>query len=196
MALQLVCASANPGKVAEIEQLMPQGVSLLPRPTSVADVVEDASTLVGNARLKARAIVDATGCPALADDTGLFVDALNGLPGVRTARYAGEEATDADNKEKLLAALENSTARTCRFITAVVVLWPNGDEVVVEGVCEGSIALRETGNSGFGFDALFIPAAGDGRTFAEMQAEEKNAMSHRGKAFVELAKVLTNHVGQ
>ena len=196
MVLQLVCASANPGKVAEIEQLMPQGVSLLPRPTSVADVVEDASTLVGNARLKARAIVDATGCPALADDTGLFVDALNGLPGVRTARYAGEEATDADNKEKLLAALENSTARTCRFITAVVVLWPNGDEVVVEGVCEGSIALRETGNSGFGFDALFIPAAGDGRTFAEMQAEEKNAMSHRGKAFVELAKVLTNHVGQ
>jgi len=196
MALQLVCASANPGKVAEIEQLMPQGVSLLPRPTSVADVVEDANTLVGNARLKARAIVDATGCPALADDTGLFVDALNGLPGVRTARYAGEEATDADNKAKLLAALENSTARTCRFITAVVVLWPNGDEVVVEGVCEGSIALRETGNSGFGFDALFIPVAGDGRTFAEMQAEEKNAMSHRGKAFVELAKVLTNHVGQ
>lgn len=196
MALQLVCASANPGKVAEIEQLMPQGVSLLPRPTSVADVVEDASTLVGNARLKARAIVDATGCPALADDTGLFVDALNGLPGVRTARYAGEEATDADNKAKLLAALENSSARTCRFITAVVVLWPNGDEVVVEGVCEGSIALRETGNSGFGFDALFIPAAGDGKTFAEMQAEEKNAMSHRGKAFVELAKVLTNHVGQ
>ena len=196
MALQLVCASANPGKVAEIEQLMPQGVSLLPRPTSVADVVEDASTLVGNARLKARAIVDATGCPALADDTGLFVDALDGLPGVRTARYAGEEATDADNKAKLLEALENSTARTCRFITAVVVLWPNGDEVVVEGVCEGSIALRETGSSGFGFDALFIPAAGDGRTFAEMQAEEKNAMSHRGKAFVELAKVLTNHVGQ
>ena len=196
MALQLVCASANPGKVAEIEQLMPQGVSLLPRPTSVASVGEDASTLVGNARLKARAIVDATGCPALADDTGLFVDALDGLPGVRTARYAGEEATDADNKAKLLAALENSTARTCRFITAVVVLWPNGDEVVVEGVCEGSIALRETGNSGFGFDALFIPAAGDGRTFAEMQAEEKNAMSHRGRAFVELAKVLTNHVGQ
>jgi XTP/dITP diphosphohydrolase len=78
----------------------------------------------------------------------------------------------------------------------VVVLWPNGDEIVVEGVCEGSIALRETGNSGFGFDALFIPAAGDGRTFAEMNAVEKNAMSHRGKAFVELAKVLTNHVGQ
>ena len=196
MALQLVCASANPGKVAEIEQLMPQGVSLLPRPTPVADVVEDASTLVGNARLKARAIVDATGCPALADDTGLFVDALDGLPGVRTARYAGEEATDADNKAKLLTALENSTVRSCRFITAVVVLWPNGAEVVVEGVCEGSIALRETGTSGFGFDALFIPAAGDGRTFAEMQAEEKNAMSHRGRAFVELAKVLTNHVGQ
>jgi len=196
MALQLVCASANPGKVAEIEQLMPQGVSLLPRPAAVPDVVEDASTLVGNARLKARAIVEATQCPALADDTGLFVDALHGLPGVRTARYAGEEATDADNKTKLLAALENASERTCRFITAVVVLWPNGDEVVVEGVCEGSIALRETGNSGFGFDALFIPAAGDGRTFAEMNAVEKNAMSHRGRAFVELAKVLTNHVGQ
>lgn len=196
MTLQLVCASANPGKVAEIEQLMPRGVSLLPRPMSVADVVENASTLVGNARLKARAIVDATGCPALADDTGLFVDALDGLPGVRTARYAGENATDSDNKRKLLAALESSTARSCRFISAVVVLWPNGDEVVVEGVCEGSIALREVGTSGFGFDALFIPAAGDGRTFAEMQAEEKNTMSHRGRAFVELAKFLTNRVGQ
>jgi XTP/dITP diphosphohydrolase len=196
MALQLVCASANPGKVAEIEQLMPQGVSLLPRPTAVPDVVEDASTLVGNARLKARAIVEATQCPALADDTGLFVDALHGLPGVRTARYAGEEATDADNKSKLLAALENASERTCRFITAVVVLWPNGDEVVVEGVCEGSIAFAETGTSGFGFDALFIPAEGDGRTFAEMNALEKNAISHRGRAFVELAKVLTNHVGR
>jgi len=196
MALQLVCASANPGKVAEIEQLMPQGVSLLPRPTSVPDVVEDADTLVGNARLKARAIVEATQCAALADDTGLFVDALHGLPGVRTARYAGEEATDADNKIKLLAALENVSERTCRFITAVVVLWPNGDEVVVEGVCEGAIATSETGTLGFGFDALFIPADGDGRTFAEMNAEEKNAMSHRGRAFVELAKVLTNHVGQ
>jgi len=196
MALQLVCASANPGKVAEIEQLMPQGVSLLPRPTTVPDVVEDADTLVGNARIKAQAIVNATGCPALADDTGLFVDVLEGLPGVRTARYAGEEATDADNKRKLLAALENSTQRSCRFKTAVVVLWPNGDEIVVEGVCEGSIATSETGTSGFGFDAVFIPADGDGRTFAEMNAVEKNAMSHRGRAFVELAKVLTNHVGQ
>lgn len=196
MTLQLVCASANPGKVAEIEQLMPQGVSLLPRPTAVPDVVEDADTLVGNARLKAQAIVNATGCAALADDTGLFVDALNGLPGVRTARYAGEEATDTDNKAKLLTALENSTARTCRFITAVVVLWPNGDEIVVEGVCEGSIATSETGTLGFGFDAVFIPTDGDGRTFAEMNAVEKNTMSHRGRAFVELAKVLTNHVGQ
>lgn len=196
MTLQLVCASANPGKVAEIEQLMPRGISLLPRPMSVADVVENASTLVGNARLKARAIVDATGCPALADDTGLFVDALDGLPGVRTARYAGENATDTENKRKLLAALESSTARSCRFISAVVVLWPNGDEVAVEGVCEGSIALRELGTSGFGFDALFIPTAGDGRTFAEMQAEEKNTMSHRGKAFAELAKFLTNRLGQ
>jgi XTP/dITP diphosphohydrolase len=115
---------------------------------------------------------------------------------VRTARYAGEDATDADNKIKLLAALENVSERTCRFITAVVVLWPNGDEVVVEGMCEGSIAFAETGTKGFGFDALFIPADGDGRTFAEMNAVEKNAMSHRGRAFVELAKVLTNHVGQ
>ena len=196
MALQLVCASANPGKVAEIEQLMPQGVSLLPRPTAVPDVVEDADTLVGNARLKAQAIVNATGCAALADDTGLFVDVLQGLPGVRTARYAGEEATDADNKRKLLAALENSTERSCRFQTVVVVLWPNGDEIVVEGVCEGSIATSETGTSGFGFDAVFIPTDGDGRTFAEMNAVEKNAMSHRGRAFVELAKVLTSRVGQ
>ena len=165
---------------------------MLPRPTTVPDVVEDADTLVGNARLKAQAIVNATGCPALADDTGLFVDVLEGMPGVRTARYAGEDATDADNKRKLLAALENSTQRSCRFKTAVVVLWPNGDEIVVEGVCEGTIATRETGTSGFGFDAVFIPADGDGRTFAEMSMEEKNSMSHRGRAFEKMISYLKN----
>ncbi|MFM7080829.1 MAG: non-canonical purine NTP pyrophosphatase, partial [Actinomycetota bacterium] len=117
--MQLVCASANPDKVAEIQDLLRGVVELLPRPASVGDIVEDADTLLGNARLKARAICSATGLPAVADDTGLEVDALNGAPGVHTARFAGEHATYADNRRKMLQSLSGVApgARTARFRT-------------------------------------------------------------------------------
>ena len=179
----LVCASANAGKVAEIEALLDGRVELLPRPGHVSDVEESADTLEGNARLKAIAVVQATAMPAVADDTGLEVDALDGAPGVRTARYAGEHATDADNRFKLLTALAGGDQRTARFRTCVVAVWPDGREVVVDGVCEGRINDDERGARGFGYDAVFVPLDGDGRTFAEMSDAEKNAISHRGKAF-------------
>ena len=180
--LRAVCASANPHKVAEIFELMGGVIDLQPRPADLADVVEDADTLVGNARLKAVAVCAATGLPALADDTGLEVDALNGAPGVRTARFAGEQATDADNRAKMLRELSGK-ARTCRFRTVALLRFPDGTEIIAEGVCEGSIAESEIGDRGFGYDPLFIARDGDGRTFAQMSASEKHELSHRGKAF-------------
>jgi XTP/dITP diphosphohydrolase len=186
---ELVCATANPGKVAEIAGLLPEGWTLLPRPAA-GDVVEDAGTLVGNARLKARAILAAMGKPAVADDTGLEVAALNGAPGVDTAVYAGEGCTDADNRGKLLGALSGVADRSARFVTVVLVAWPDGSETIVDGVCNGRIAEAERGDRGFGFDPLFVPDDGDGRTFAQMTSEEKNAVSHRGRAFRALAAEL------
>ncbi|MGA0229645.1 MAG: RdgB/HAM1 family non-canonical purine NTP pyrophosphatase [Ilumatobacteraceae bacterium] len=190
--IELVCASANPDKVVEIAALLDGVALLLPRPSEVPDVVEDADTLVGNARLKAAAICAATGRAAVADDTGLEVDALGGAPGVFAARYAGEGVTYADNRAKLLAELAGVAEpdRTARFRTVAMVVRPDGSETVVEGVCEGLIALVERGARGFGYDAVFIPVDGDGRTFAEMSDAEKNAISHRGRAFVALAAAL------
>lgn len=181
--LTLVCASANPDKVAEIQAILGDLVELLPRPPSVPDVVEDADTLEGNARLKAAAIVAATGTAAVADDTGLEVVALDGAPGVHTGRYAGEHATYADNRAKLLAALDGRTDRRARFRTVAMVVWPDGQELAVDGVCDGTIATAERGARGFGYDAVFVPDDGDGRTFAEMTDADKHALSHRGRAF-------------
>ena len=190
--MRLVCASANPDKVAEIQDLLRGVAELLPRPDSVGEIVEDADTLLGNARLKARAICDATGIPAVADDTGLEVDALDGAPGVHTARYAGENATYADNRTKLRDALRGVDAlrRTARFRTVALVAYPDGTERWAEGVCEGVIAEHERGARGFGYDAVFAPRDGNGRTFAEMSIEEKHALGHRGRAFRALAEVL------
>jgi XTP/dITP diphosphohydrolase len=187
--MRVACASANPHKVAEIIDLMGGVVDLVPRPATLADVVEDADTLAGNARLKAVAVCAATGLPAVADDTGLEVDALQGRPGVRTARFAGESATDADNRAKMLREVDGLD-RTCRFRTVALLRFPDGRELIAEGVCEGSIALFERGDRGFGYDPLFIASDGDGRTFAEMSVEEKHLLSHRGKAFRALAALL------
>lgn len=190
--LRVACASANPHKVAEIVDLMGGVVDLVPRPSDLADVVEDADSLEGNARLKAIAVCVATGLPALADDTGLEVDVLDGAPGVITARFAGEGATDAQNRQKMLAELDgkDATQRTARFRTVALLRFADGRELVAQGVCEGSIAMQEIGERGFGYDALFIPTDGDGRTFAQMTIEEKHELSHRGRAFRALAKLL------
>jgi len=197
VAIELVCASANPDKVAEIADILGDAVVLLPRPPEVPDVVEDADTLEGNARLKATALVRATGLPAVADDTGLEVDALGGSPGVYSARYAGEQAGYADNVAKLLGELVEVAwpARTARFRTVAMVAWPDGRELVADGVCEGAIATEVRGTRGFGYDPVFVPMEGDGRRFSEMTAAEKHLLSHRGRAFRRLAEMLRDAEG-
>jgi XTP/dITP diphosphohydrolase len=194
--LRLVVASANPDKVKEIVAVLSEAldVELVPRPHDVAEVVEDGATLVDNARLKARALMRATGTAAVADDTGLEVDSLGGAPGVYAARYAGADATYADNVNKLLrelGALGNGGGdRRARFKSIAFVALPDGAEVWAEGVLEGTIAAAPRGDNGFGYDPVFEPDGGDGRTFAEMTAAEKDAMSHRGRAFRSLARML------
>jgi XTP/dITP diphosphohydrolase len=180
--VRLVLATANPDKAVEIAALLP-GFEVVPRPWELPDVEETEDTLEGNARLKAVAVAEATGEVALADDTGLEVLALGGRPGVRAARYAGPGATYADNVAKLLAELHDVADRRARFRTVALARFPDGREVVAEGAVEGSIAGRPRGINGFGYDPVFVPTDGDGRTFAEMTRAEKEAVSHRGRAF-------------
>lgn len=195
MTSQLVSATANPDKVKEIAAILGDAIELLPRPASVPDVVEDGDTLEANARLKAVAICDATQQAAVADDTGFEVDALDGAPGVYAARYAGEGVTYADNVAKVLRELERVGAlepsrRGARFITVALLRYPDGREVICEGTVEGVIAAAPRGAGTFGYDPIFIPNEGDGRTFAEMEPNEKHAISHRGRAFRALAAAL------
>jgi XTP/dITP diphosphohydrolase len=195
--VKLVMASANPDKVAEIAAILGDAVELSPRPPELGDVVEDGETLEDNARLKAVAVCEAAGVGAVADDTGLEVDALGGAPGVYTARFAGEHATYDDNVTKMLADLEGVAEgeRGAQFKTVALVRHPDGSEVVAEGVVRGQIARSARGDSGFGYDPIFVPDDGDGRTFAEMSADEKNQLSHRGRAFRALAEKLAASAG-
>jgi XTP/dITP diphosphohydrolase len=190
--MRLVLATGNKGKAAEIELLLGAvpGLELLPRPVDVPEPVEDGDTLLDNARIKARALVDATGEAAVADDTGLEVAALDGAPGVHTARYAGDDVTYEDNWRKLLAELGDEADRRAQWRTIALVLRPDGSEVWAEGTCDGAITRQAVGAEGFGYDPVFVPDEGDGRTFAELTREEKNAVSHRGRAFRALARLL------
>ncbi len=197
--MRVVLATANAHKIEEIRAILlgVPGIELLPRPVEVPDVDETGDTLEANAVLKARALVDATGSPALADDTGLEVDALGGAPGVRSARYAGPQCSSADNVRRLLAELAHVDApgRTARFSTVAALVWPDGRQLVTRGHVDGRIVAAPRGSGGFGYDPVFAPAAGDGRTFAEMSASEKNAISHRAEAFGALARSLLTERG-
>jgi XTP/dITP diphosphohydrolase len=190
--MRLVLATANPDKAEEIRVVLHDAgvdVDLVPRPAGVPEVDETGETLEENARLKAVALCDATGLPAVADDTGLSVDALFGAPGVYSARFAGEHATYADNVAKLLRELRDvpGPERSARFTTVALARWPDGREVAAIGDVEGTIGGEARGDGGFGYDPLFVPVEGDGRTFAEMTAAEKHRVSHRGRAFRTLA---------
>ena len=192
---QFVLATANPEKAREIEDVLRDAdvsVQLVARPTDVPEVAETGETLEENARLKAVALCDATQMPAIADDTGLAVDALDGAPGIRAARYAGEHADSADNVARLLAELDGLPLerRTARFSTVAIARWPDGLEVAAIGEVEGVITAAPRGAGGWGYDPVFVPVEGDGRTFAEMSTEEKHAHSHRGRAFRTLAQGL------
>jgi XTP/dITP diphosphohydrolase len=195
--LRLVLATANPDKAKEITAILGTvpGVVLLPRPSSVPDVEETGDTLVDNARLKARALVEATGLPAVADDTGLEVAALGGAPGVYSARFAGDHATYADNVAKLLEELARvgaltSARRSAVFRSIALVAYPDGDDVWASGEVTGVITPEAVGRSGFGYDPVFAPDDGDGNTFAQMSSEEKHRISHRGRAFRALSVLL------
>jgi XTP/dITP diphosphohydrolase len=187
---RLVIASKNAHKISEIlDVLESTGLDVeLANDVDWPDVKETESTLEGNALLKAREVRAHTGCAVVADDTGLEVDALHGAPGVLSARYAGENATYADNVAKLLRVMKGVENRAARFRTVMVLIDNNGKELVVEGVMEGSITTEERGTNGFGYDPVFLVGE---QTFAEMGTREKNEISHRAKALRALADVLT-----
>lgn len=183
-------ASKNPDKLSEITEILAETglASEIVRGLDWPDVEESGASLEENALLKARAVVDATGLPALADDTGLEVTALGGAPGVRTARFAGDGARYEDNVAKLIEVLDGQADRTARFRTVAALTFPDGVEIVAEGVLDGGIAARPRGERGFGYDPVFEV---DGRTLAEMGVEEKNSLSHRARAI----RALVEHVG-
>jgi XTP/dITP diphosphohydrolase len=160
-------------------------------PAAFPDVEETGATYRDNALLKARAVAEALGLPALADDSGIEVDALGGKPGVRSARYAGEGASDERNLTELIRALRGIPAagRTARYRCCAVLALPDGTEVDAEAVCEGNLRTRPRGSGGFGYDPIFEPAGWD-RTMAELRPEEKDRISHRGKAFRALRGLL------
>lgn len=193
--MRIWCASANPHKVAEIARLLPPGVELVPRPTEVGDVDEDAPSLEGNAVLKGIEIANHVHGWAIADDTGLEVSALGGEPGVRSARFAGEPANDAANRALLLERMNGVADRSAVFRTVVALVDDRGEMHLLRGECRGHIAAAERGDGGFGYDALFVPDDGDGRTFAEMSAEEKDAVSHRSRALAQLPNLIDRITG-
>jgi XTP/dITP diphosphohydrolase len=169
-------------------------IAALPPLAEPPDVTETGSTLEQNARIKAGALAGALGMLAIADDTGLEVDALDGAPGVHSARFAGSGATYSDNVAKLLRALHGvpPSSRTARFATVAMARWPDGRETTRRGEVEGTITDGARGGDGFGYDPVFVPFEGDGRTFAEMAPDEKHAVSHRGRAFRALVAALTD----
>ncbi len=168
-------------------------VATIRRPDGAPDVAETGATLLDNARIKAQGVARTLGVAAVADDTGLEIDALGGEPGVFSARYAGDQASYADNCAKVLSAMTQKmrASRTARFVTVALWFDPiSGDERSERGVAEGVILDACRGDNGFGYDPVFAPAGGGGRTFAEMTASEKHAISHRGRAFRALATTL------
>ena len=186
---EVVVATKNPDKIPEIEAMLGAVLSdlVIVRGLDWPEVEETGSTLEENALLKARAVAKATGYCAIGDDTGLEVDALDGAPGVHTARFAGPAASYAENRAALLSALAGVDDRSARFRTAAAFVTPDGAEVVVTGELAGRIARQERGDGGFGYDSLFEV---DGETLAEMGVEAKNRISHRAQALAALADAL------
>ena len=181
MIPRLVVASKNPDKISEIEEIL-RSLSLtdeIVRGLDWPDIEETGRTLKENALIKARAVVEVTGLPVVADDTGLEVDALDGLPGVNTARYAGPSASYDDNVSRLLESMDGVEDRKARFRTVVALVMPDGVEATAEGSVEGVITKERRGSGGFGYDPVFEV---DGQTLAEMPADDKNALSHRARA--------------
>nr|WP_326175925.1 XTP/dITP diphosphatase [uncultured Oscillibacter sp.] len=196
MAEKFVLATHNPGKLAEMKAILSGlGVEVVsPAEAGVeVDVEETGTTFVENAMLKAKAICAAAGLPAIADDSGLCVDALNGGPGVYSARYGGEELDDRKRRLLLLRNLRGQTTRAAHFTCAVACAFPDGDTLTAEGRCDGAIAFAPLGEGGFGYDPVFlIPEKG--KTFGQLSPEEKSAISHRGKALAAFVEKLGTYL--
>jgi XTP/dITP diphosphohydrolase len=190
---RLVVATRNPHKLLEIRRICADWpvAWLTHQELDWPDVEETGRSYLENAVLKARAVASATGEAALADDSGIEVDALGGAPGPRSARYAGETATDEQNLRALVRAVAGvpSSGRTARYRAVAVVSWPDGTETHAEGVCEGVLRTKPRGSGGFGYDPIFEPAGGE-RTMAELSPEEKDRISHRGRALRALREML------
>lgn len=190
--MQLIFASNNANKVQEIQQILPEGIKLISLKDAgiLIDIPEPHDTLEANAREKSTTIYRLTGKDCFSEDTGLEVEALNGEPGVRSARYAGEKADAAANTAKLLAALHNNKNRRARFRTVISLILA-GTEYQFEGICTGQIIQAPKGNGGFGYDPVFVPD-GETRSFGEMSMAEKKIYSHRRKA----TDLLVSFLGQ
>jgi XTP/dITP diphosphohydrolase len=193
MALErAVVATRNEHKLRELREIL-RGVELLPLPPDVELPPEDAETFAENAVEKARAAHAATGMAAIADDSGIAARALDGRPGSRSARYAGEDASDEDNLNLLLSELAQESDRSVAYVCALAFVDENGDERLVEGRCEGTLATEPRGTGGFGYDPAFVPTdtgPEDHRTMAELDPDQKHAISHRGRAARKLAELL------
>lgn len=195
--LTLLAATNNAGKLVEIQQILAPYFAQVLSAKQVGvqlDVDEDADTFMGNARKKALEFCRATHMPAVADDSGLCIDALNGEPGVYSARYMGDGHTDAQRTQFVLEKMRGvpDEKRTARFVSAAVIVFPDGRVCSAIGTCEGSIVHAPVGENGFGYDPIFVPA-GQTRTFAQMSDDEKNAISHRGRAMRLLAEKLMHN---
>lgn len=190
--MKIVLATRNAGKIAELRRILAGfeivGLEEFPQ---VGEIPETGLTFAENALTKARTVAEATGLPAVADDSGLAVDALNGMPGVFSARWAGRHGDDAANLALLLGQLADVPAelRAGQFVCAAAFALPGGEERVAEGTLPGSVAFEPRGSGGFGYDPIFVPE-GQSRTTAELSAEEKDAISHRGRAFRALSPVV------
>lgn len=195
--MKIIAATHNKDKIREIRQILADAgvciVSMSEAGLDALDVEENGSAFEENATLKAEEVTRLTGIAALADDSGLCVDALAGAPGIYSARYAGPEADTRANNEKLLEAMRDvpEAERTGRYVSAVALAYPDGRLLVVRGECEGRILFEERGSGGFGYDTLFAPE-GSERSFAEMSAEEKNRISQRSRALAQLRDALTH----
>lgn len=189
--MRLILASNNKAKLREFKRMFEGSeVELVSQREAgyELDVEETGTSFEENSYLKARAVTDASGCAAIADDSGIMVDCLGGEPGIYSARYGvGHEASDEDRNRYLLSRMGDSKERTARYVCAVCCTLPNGDVICTRGECEGEIRFEPRGSGGFGYDPLFVPT-GFERTMAELSAEEKDAISHRGKATREFAE--------
>ena len=192
--MDVVLASSNAGKIKELQDMLADlGVVIIPQQElSIPDIEETGLCFVENAILKARNAALLSGKPAIADDSGLEVDGLKGEPGVHSAHFgkpSARESQDAANRRKILEGLKGKSDRKARM-RCVLVFMLEGVVIRAEGICEGRIAEKEQGSGGFGYDSIFIPDAGGGKTFAELSREEKNTMSHRALAMNELVKLM------